>query len=114
MAWSAWRRYDIQEYRLQCYYYFLMIVRVESKASIRAILRAGAVNIAAVIGGWDVQRLVSAGNQSPTAFDLTTCPIIATMQFICSHVSISKNVLLCVLFLGNIALYGLFQRTRLG
>jgi hypothetical protein len=64
------------------YDHFDMTVRVLSKISIIPLLRTVGISLAAIIGAWDVARLLSAGDREPSAFDLATCPIIPLMRLL--------------------------------
>jgi hypothetical protein len=83
-----------------------MTVRVVSKISIIPLLRTVGISLAAIIGAWDVARLLSSGDREPSAFDLATSPIIPVMRLL-GGAMFSDGILAVTLFVGNAATYGL-------
>jgi len=73
-----------------------------------SLIRITATGIAAIIGAWDVLRLLSAGNQEARPWDLITCPLVPALRLLNGTIfaNISDQALACILILGNAATYG--------
>jgi hypothetical protein len=82
-----------------------MVARVVFETSALTLVRATGIGVAAFVGAWDVVRLLSAGDQSPTLVDLATCPIVPVMRIFAAYINISDIALQWCLFLGNTATY---------
>jgi hypothetical protein len=85
-----------------------MTVRLLSRVAIPSLIRVAGTGIAAMIGAWDVLRLLSAGNREPRPWDLITCPLVPALRLLNGTVfaNISDDALAWILVLGNAATYG--------
>ena len=85
-----------------------MTVRVLSRVSIPSLIRITGTGIAAMIGAWDVLRLLSAGSREPRPWDLITCPLVPALRLLNGTLfaNISDDALAWILVLGNAATYG--------
>jgi len=84
-----------------------MTARLLFQPSTFTTFRFGMLGIAAFVGMWDVERLLTAGGQSVGTIDLLTCPIVPVMRLVAAYVNVSDTALVWILFCGNAAIYGL-------